>query len=113
MPESTVQRDRRPAFAYVVLAGGPRRGAIFQLRAGGQTLGRSSGSDIRVDDAAASAEHANLRWDGQAEVVLSDLGSENGTSVNGHRAERHLLRHDDVIRIGETPIVLKLVGAGQ
>ncbi len=113
MPEETVQLGQRPTFAYVIVADGPRAGAIFQLRAGTLALGRSGSNEIRLDDDAISSEHAHLRWEGEREITLVDLGSENGTKVNGRRAQQQRLRHNDVIEAGETRLVFKFVGQGQ
>jgi pSer/pThr/pTyr-binding forkhead associated (FHA) protein len=49
-------------------------------------LGRSERTDVCVDDRAVSSEHARLRWTGRAWVVR-DLGSKNGTWVDGRRLE--------------------------
>lgn len=67
------------------------------------TIGRAPGSDLPVETPLASRVHALLsaRSDG---VYVSDLDSSNGTFVNGRKIERHLLRHRDVIRVGDWDI---------
>jgi pSer/pThr/pTyr-binding forkhead associated (FHA) protein len=70
------------------------------------SIGRQAGSDIRLDDPAVSSSHAVLRLEatpfleGYREVVLEDLGSTNGTLVNGAPATRQVLHQGDLIRIG-------------
>jgi len=68
-------------------------------------VGRDAGSGIRLDrDEFASARHARIepRQDG---VWVNDLGSTNGTYVNGARLKAaRLLRPGDVVRIGETEL---------
>jgi pSer/pThr/pTyr-binding forkhead associated (FHA) protein len=68
-------------------------------------IGRDGQSGIRLDrDEFASGRHARIepRQDG---VWLDDLGSTNGTFVNGNRLERaQLVRAGDVIRVGETEL---------
>ena len=68
-------------------------------------VGRDAGSGIRLDrDEFASAQHARIepRQDG---VWVNDLGSTNGTYVNGARLKAaRLLRPGDVVRIGETEL---------
>lgn len=49
-------------------------------------LGRSDRTDVRVDDRAVSSEHARIRWTGRA-WVLRDLGSRNGTWLDGRRLD--------------------------
>ena len=67
------------------------------------TIGRAPGSDLPVETPLASRVHALLsaRSDG---VYVSDLDSFNGTFVNGRKIERQLLRHRDVIRVGDWDI---------
>jgi pSer/pThr/pTyr-binding forkhead associated (FHA) protein len=69
------------------------------------TIGRDSGNDIPLgDDDFASARHARVepRRDG---VWVEDVGSTNGTYVNGARIERpRRLKPGDVIRVGETDL---------
>jgi pSer/pThr/pTyr-binding forkhead associated (FHA) protein len=78
-------------------------GHALQLNAAPVTIGRSSQNDLGLDgDEFASARHARFepRRDG---VWLEDVGSTNGTYVNGVRLDApRRLRAGDVIRIGET-----------
>ncbi len=64
-------------------------------------LGRQKGVDIPVDDIAASREHAKIfQQDGDWFVI--DLGSRNGTKLNGKPVTRSPLSHGDLITIGNT-----------
>lgn len=112
MPQETVQLGRRPTFAYLIVADGAQAGAIFQLRQGTSGIGRSGANTVRLDDASVSNDHANIRWQGERDIALIDLGSENGTTVNGRRTQQHQLRHDDAVVVGETRLIFKLVGPG-
>jgi hypothetical protein len=62
------------------------------------SIGRASGNDIQLDDAAVSKQHAVIEVVGK-DHILMDMGSSNGTFVNGGRVSRHLLRHGDVIEV--------------
>ena len=63
-------------------------------------LGREPGLPGTIDDASVSRRHAHLRWDGTA-VVLTDLGSKNGTFVKGVRVSGSVALEDgDEIRLG-------------
>lgn len=74
-----------------------------QLTKDRSTLGRRPYNDIVLDHLAVSGEHAMIvMTDGQA--VLEDLGSTNGTFVNGRAVRRQALAHDDLIEIGRYQI---------
>ncbi len=70
-------------------------------------IGRHSECDIHIDDAVVSSHHAELRitanryLDNFKDVVLRDLGSTNGTLVNGVRVDEVELKNGDVIRVGQ------------
>jgi hypothetical protein len=90
---------------FVVLAGpGLRAGSTIEV-ARRSTAGRDHESEIRLDgDEFASARHARIdpRPDG---VWVEDLGSTNGTFVNGERiTSARRLEQGDVVRVGETEL---------
>lgn len=65
-------------------------------------IGRSPSSDIVIDEPYVSSTHARLTLQGPA-LVLEDLGSTNGTLVNGHVIDQPVtLRDDDEVQIGDT-----------
>ena len=80
-------------------------GDIVTLDAHPLTLGRAAGNDIPLDaDEYASARHARIepRRDG---IWVDDIGSTNGTVVNGIRVTRpRRLAPGDVVRVGETDL---------
>jgi len=84
----------------------PRVGERLALRAS-NSMGRDAGNDIAVPDEAASARHASLEiHDG--EWWIEDLGSTNGTLVNGVRIEkRERVRPGDEIAIGRVALRLE------
>ncbi len=67
-------------------------------------LGRSRACDVYVADLNVSRRHAELQQEG-ATYWIVDLGSTNGTAVNGKRIERERLRDGDRITLGSTEIV--------
>jgi|SRR5215210_377713 len=86
---------------HVVAAMGHEPGTTFDVGEGA-TFGRSDGADIRVDDPFASSAHARI-FDRGGFMYLEDLGSTNGTYLNGRQvksAER--LKMADTIRIGDS-----------
>ena len=66
-------------------------------------IGRAESADLRLDDATVSKQHAAVEVVGN-DHILRDLGSANGTLVNGQRVERHLLQHGDVVAIRDYEI---------
>jgi len=68
-------------------------------------LGRDSSNDIVVDDANASRTHAEIRFDPHGVWVIADLGSTNGTLVNGEEVAVQDLYDGDYITIGMTNFV--------
>lgn len=71
----------------------------FPLKAEQNVIGRTSRCDVRIKHPGISAEHAVIRvLPGSATV--EDLGSTNGTRVNGKKIELHTLRHGDQIGVG-------------
>ncbi|TMQ04655.1 MAG: FHA domain-containing protein, partial [Deltaproteobacteria bacterium] len=74
--------------------------------AGTVTIGRAPECEVRLGDAACSRRHARLHVD-DGTLMLEDLGSHNGTRVNGERVTgRHPLTSDDVISIGPIRLVI-------
>jgi len=67
------------------------------------TVGRRPYNDVVIDNLAISGEHAVLHMVGD-EVEIEDLGSTNGTHVNGRAAKRQLLRNGDTVEIGKYKI---------
>ena len=78
----------------------------YPLAGGPMRIGRNCENDIQVDDDTVSGDHAELAikpsqyFEGYHDVWVRDLGSTNGTIVNGERVERRLLKHDDVVEVG-------------
>ncbi|MCA0177706.1 MAG: FHA domain-containing protein [Proteobacteria bacterium] len=64
------------------------------------TVGRRPYNDIVIDNLAVSGEHAVLLAVG-AQVFVEDLGSTNGTYLNGKAIKKHLMAHGDVIEVGK------------
>ena len=81
-----------------------------QLTKDKTSLGRRPYNDIVIDNLAVSGEHAVIHMTGQ-EVEIEDLGSTNGTYVNGKAVKRNDLRNGDTIEVGKYKI--RFVGEGQ
>lgn len=81
-------------------------GRQHQLAHGVTVLGRGDSAQVRLDDSAVSREHCRIWWDGQR-AVLQDLGSTNGTSVNGERVSEWQLADGDVISLGQSLVIAR------
>ena len=78
--------------------------AEFPLSLQVTSIGRSPDNDIRVAKSAVSRKHAKIVFGPEGYTVI-DLGSENGTFVNGERVTEHLLKNGDRLLIGPTEFV--------
>jgi pSer/pThr/pTyr-binding forkhead associated (FHA) protein len=87
------------------------RGTLFPIRSGEVILGRSSYASIVVNNPLTSREHAVVRSSG-GRLEVADLGSKNGTYVNGKRIEG-ACRVDagDIIKIGTDTIEIARMSA--
>lgn len=81
---------------------------IYPIKPGVNTVGRMSGSDIYVEDIAASRYHAEIFYDSvEDKLSIRDLNSVNGTYVNLQRIQDQVqLRIEDTIRIGQCILTL-------
>jgi Protein of unknown function (DUF3662)/FHA domain len=76
------------------------------LRQGSNLVGRGHDCDLQLLDQGVSRRHVDVQFDGQYAVAY-DLGSTNGTLVNGHFVGSHQLQHGDVMRIGHSRLVFQ------
>ena len=78
---------------------------------GSLVLGRGEEVDVRLFDGSVSSTHARVRWDGwKRQAWLSDLGSTNGTLINGHAVttEEVALAEGNVVSLGDETAFLFL-----
>jgi hypothetical protein len=100
-PPQQAPPRRRPAAAMLIVDQTNRR---YDLRSGSNIIGRGTDSDLQLLDQGVSRRHLDIQFDGNVATAY-DLGSTNGSTVNGHEISSQLLRHGDVIRVGHTRIV--------
>lgn len=102
-PEATLPARHTGASLTVTYAGGDLEAAnrSFPLTAAVTRIGRAHDVDLRVDDTAVSRNHAEVRRlpEGRGHLLV-DLGSTNGTSVNGRKVATWELREGDRIQVG-------------
>ena len=90
----------------ILITQGSQSGRSFELDAGALTIGRTDDNDIWFPEKSLSRTHARLEVAGDA-ATLIDLGSKNGTFVNGRRIERASLRIGDAFRCGDVAFLLQ------
>jgi hypothetical protein len=88
------------ATATLTVRRGPGLGSSFTINAPEITIGRHEQCDFQVNDTWVSRRHARITWGG-AGYLIEDLGTVNGTFVNGERISRpRALKSGDVLQLG-------------
>ena len=89
-----------------VMRSGPTPGVVFPLEGEQLTIGRDSNNGVAINDAEVSRKHSRLIFQG-GKYVIDDLGSTNGTFVNGQRlAGPVVLKAGDVVSLGEQIVLM-------
>jgi len=89
-----------------VMRSGPTPGVTFPLEGDQLIIGRDASNSITINDAEISRKHSRLSFQG-GKYVLEDLGSTNGTFVNGQRlAGPVVLKPGDVVSLGEQIVLM-------
>lgn len=87
--------------------GGPLQGTVLAVPEGEASIGREPSNHLWVADPSLSRRHCLLIRKGEA-FTIRDLGSRNGTRVNGVPVEEQALRHGDQISVGGSVLVALL-----
>jgi predicted component of type VI protein secretion system len=89
-----------------VMRSGPTPGVTFPLEGDQLVIGRDASNGIAINDAEISRKHSRLTFQG-GKYVLEDLGSTNGTFINGQRlAGQVVLKPGDVVSLGEQIVLM-------
>jgi len=72
----------------------------IQLQAGGISIGRANDNDLPISDHMVSSHHARIFTYFNASYI-EDLGSTNGTFINGKRIQKHTLHAGDKVQVGK------------
>jgi len=95
--------------ARLVVRSGPHAGRALPLDGEPMLVGRGPEAGLRLEDEAASREHALIGFDGATGAwTVEDLQSTNGTRLNGRRVRSGALADGDEIRIGRTALRFEL-----
>lgn len=98
--------DDEPRQAYIYDITNDR---AFTLPGDAETIGRESKNDIVIPDINVSRVHAEIRQDESGAWILTDLGSTNGTFVNGRQIKSAALSDADRIIVGTTNLEFQLI----
>lgn len=90
-------------FALAVISG-DQAGSVFKITKPRSFLGRGPDMDVQIIDGEVSRRHAMLEIRGE-DGYLVDLGSTNGTFVDGERIEHAMLSHQGEFTIGSTTLM--------
>ncbi|MDQ3761467.1 MAG: DUF3662 and FHA domain-containing protein [Actinomycetota bacterium] len=105
--DNSDQSGYRQLSASLTLDDGSNR--HYQLTEGSTVVGRGQDAQFRLPDTGVSRRHLEITWDGRT-AVLADLGSTNGTTVNGTPVQTWQLVDGDVVRIGNSRLVFRTQG---
>lgn len=98
------------AQAELTIESGPDAGHKYRANDKAVRLGRSPDNDVILRDPATSGHHARLERRGDA-FWLVDLGSTNGTFVNGESVQERQLNNGDRLTVGQNSVQFTLIGA--
>jgi pSer/pThr/pTyr-binding forkhead associated (FHA) protein len=80
---------------------------LLRIPAGAtKTIGREARADFVVDAALVSRVHCRLASENEEQLTVEDLGSTNGTLVNGERVDHSVLRTGDTLTIGRVTFTI-------
>jgi two-component system, cell cycle response regulator len=104
VPRARAAAEPRP---YLMVIAGQQVGELHKLTGSRTVIGRGSSATLRLGDDGISREHAELVVEADAgRVTVRDLGSTNGTFVNGARADGRALRDGDKLSIGGATLLV-------
>ena len=98
------------SLAVLIAQSGPDSGRSFPLIEGDNTIGRDPGSQVLLTDEAVSRRHSMVRLEGDGLLVF-DMGSRTGTSVNGEVIQGQEISVGDRFSIGRSEVVLMRPGS--
>ena len=97
--------NNAPVTWQAVLEVEGRRLVLTQART---VVGRGSDADVTIGDSGSSRKHVEILWDGER-AMMRDLGSTNGTKVDGQKVREAALVSDTVLTIGRTDLIFRVV----
>lgn len=99
--ESELRARRQQVAAYLVVLQGTNVGEMHKIDGPELVIGRAASATVRLNDDGISRRHCRVLSVG-GQVIIEDLGSANGTLVNGEMIQHYALKEGDKIRLGAT-----------
>jgi pSer/pThr/pTyr-binding forkhead associated (FHA) protein len=96
--------------ALLLVKRGPNAGSTFLLDQGTTTVGRSTEGDVFLDDVTVSRKHAIFERRADGGWFVRDVGSLNGTYVNGEQVDETKLASGDEVQIGRFKVTFFAAG---
>jgi two-component system cell cycle response regulator len=97
--ESELRARRQQVHAYLVVLAGSNLGEMYKIEGPESVIGRAMSAQLRLNDDGISRRHCRILSIG-GRVIVEDLGSANGTLVNGDMVQHQELKEGDKIRLG-------------
>jgi len=85
-------------------------GRSYELKVDNTTIGRMEDNAFQIPDQSVSGHHCEVVLKGQ-DIVVKDLNSTNGTFINGDKVTEKILKHGQVLRLGNIDLRLEVEGA--
>ena len=113
--EATVPPPLDGALALLRVVAGPDAGGVHLLRGGRIRVGRAAEAEVRLDDPDVSRLHCLVTVDDSGQLAVADLGSTNGTTVDGVPVAQQplALRPGSTLRLGESALRVEIAPAGR
>jgi len=102
--------ELEPGQALLLVKRGPNAGSTFLVHAESTTVGRSPDSGVFLDDVTVSRAHAVLERRENDAWFVRDVGSLNGTYVNGEQVDETTLATGDEVQIGRFKLTFFAAG---
>ena len=102
--------ELEPGQALLLVKRGPNAGSTFLVEKEATSVGRNTDSDVFLDDVTVSRVHAVIDRRVDGAFFVRDVGSLNGTYVNGEQVDETKLASGDEVQIGKFKLVLFVAG---
>src|SRR5688572_26952651 len=93
--------------ALLKIVSGDSAGASYDIGAGSYSVGRADGNHVRLPDGSVSSAHCEVSLDPAGNLFVRDLGSTNGTYIQGQRVREALVLPGQKLRLGSLEMVFE------